>query len=35
MVRRIVIGVADIGTFMIPRSEAAQPLVCTEPKASV
>lgn len=34
MVRRIVIGVADVGTFMIPRSEPSLPYVCQEPKAA-
>ncbi len=34
MVKRIVIGVCDIGTFLIPRSEPAQPVVCSKPQAS-
>ena len=32
MVKRLVIGVVDVGTFLIPRSEPSQPLVCTDPK---
>ncbi len=34
MVRRIVIGVCEIGTFMIPRSEASLPPVCQGEKTA-